>query len=116
MEYFQLVYMQNYISGKHVTKVGETNLLSEQIPLVLCDGELCLNTNTGKLSTITLSTHINSPAIDLDAQLQTLLNLRKFADAWDICKMMNATDNWTMLGNTAISDLDISFGIDILVH
>lgn len=92
-------------------KVGETTLISEQVPLMLCDGELCLNANNGKLSTTTLSTHIHSTTIDLETQLKTLLNLRKFNDAWETCKVLNATDNWLMLGNAAISDLDITFGM-----
>lgn len=93
-----------------MTKVGETALLSDQYPLMLCDGELCLNTSTGKLSTLTLSTHINSPTRDLELQLRTFINLRKMADAWEICKVLNATDDWMTLGRAAISDLDIPFG------
>lgn len=92
-------------------KVGETTLISDQVPLMLCDGELCLNANNGKLSSVTLSTHIHSTTIDLESQLKILLNLRKFNDAWETCKILNATDNWLMLGNAAISDLDIAFGM-----
>lgn len=104
------VYVKHSVNGKHVIKVGETNLLLEQIPLVLCDGELCLNTNTGKLSTITLTTHINAPGVDLTTQLQTCLNLRKFLDAWEICKKLNTMDGWITLGNAAVTDLDIPIG------
>lgn len=77
---------------------------------MLCDGEICLNASTGKLTTITLSTHMNSPAKDLEQQLITFINLRQMTDAWETCKVLNATDNWMTLGRAAISDLDIQFG------
>lgn len=91
-------------------KVGETTLLTDQTPLMLCDGELCLNTNSGRLSSLTLSTHMNSPTIDLKDQLKTFIKLRKFSDAGEICRATNTNENWKTLGEAAIADLDIPYG------
>lgn len=109
------VYVKYSVDGKHVTSIGETNLLSDQIPLMLYDGDLSLCTNTGKLSSVILTTHLNVPGADLNSQFDVLIKLRKFGDAWEICKILNDITVWTKLGNAAISDLDISFGL-LLLH
>lgn len=82
---------------------------------MLYDGELCLATNDGNLSSIMLKTHINSPSTELKDQLKVLIELRKFHDALEVCKVINLPEEWEKLGKAAISDLEISFGNPIII-
>lgn len=95
---------------KHVTRIEETPLLSDQNPIMLYDGDLCLATSDGTLSSITLKCHINSPSIDLKDQLKVLIKLRKYFDAWEVCKMIDSPDSWNELGMAAVADLNLTFG------
>lgn len=98
------------IEGKHVVRVGESSLLSDQMPLMLYDGELSISSSGGKWSSIILSTHMNTPDIEPRDQLATLIKLRKYTDSWELCKIIDDKVVWAMLGNAAIADLDILFG------
>lgn len=77
---------------------------------MLFDGELFLNTNSGKLTSTVLKSHVNSPNIELKDQFKILLNLRKYSAAWELCKILNLLEYWNELGQAAISDLEIPFG------
>lgn len=96
---------------KHVMKISETPVLSDQTPLILYDSELCLATSDGNLSTVVLTSHLNLPTIETKDQLKMLIDMRRFEDAWHLCKSMNRPDVWHDLGKAAISELDINFGI-----
>ena len=91
-------------------KISETPVLSNQSPLILYDSELCLATNDGNLSTVVLTSHLNLPSIETKDQLKTFIDMRRFDDAWHLCKTMNKPEVWQELGNAAIAELDITFG------
>lgn len=91
-------------------KISETPVLSDQMPLILYDNELCLATNDGNLSTVVLTSHLNLPTIETKDQLKTLIEMRRFNDAWHLCKSMNRPDVWHDLGKAAIAELDLNFG------
>lgn len=97
--------------GKHVVRAGESALLSDQVPLMLFDGELSISSSSGKWSSIILATHMNSPEFDPKLQLQTLIKLRKFNDAWELCQIIADNVEWAALGFAAIADLNVVFGI-----
>uniref|UniRef100_A0A182PEV0 Uncharacterized protein n=1 Tax=Anopheles epiroticus TaxID=199890 RepID=A0A182PEV0_9DIPT len=101
------------VKGKMVEKVGTTSLISEQTPLMLYDGDLCLHGSGGKLTSIVLDTHANKPGRDVKEQLRTTKLMRKYADAWELCKLMNDVDEWRDLGMAAIADLNISFATKV---
>lgn len=65
---------------------------------------------------ITLTTHLNTPGADTKAQFERLIQLRKYADAWELCKLLDEAEDWLKLGHAAIYDLDISFGIIFLTY
>lgn len=92
-------------------KISETSILSDQTPLVLYDSELCLATSDGNLSTIVLTSHLNLPSVESKDQLKMMIDMRRFEDAWHLCKQMNRMDVWQDLGKAAISELDINFGM-----
>lgn len=91
-------------------KISETPVLSDQTPLLLYDSELCLATNDGNLSTIVLTSHLNLPSVETNDQIKLFIDMRRFEDAWHLCKNMNQTEVWHDLGKAAIAELDINFG------
>ncbi len=107
------VYVKHSVDGKLVEKIGETSLVSDQHPLMLFDGDLSLGSSSGKLSSITLSTHLYSGIVEPKIHIDNLIRLRKFTDAWELCKMVDDKEMWTKLGAAAIFDLDIPFAIKV---
>jgi WD repeat-containing protein 19 len=95
-----------------VRRVGETKLLTDQIPLMLYDGDLCLY-SAGKLTTIYLETHKFSPAMEMKEQLKQLIQLQKNQEAWDLCKTIDEESSWRSLGEACINDLEIIFAIRV---
>lgn len=91
-------------------KISETPVLSDQTPLILYDSELCLATSDGHLSTVVLTSHLNLPSVDTKDQVKVFIDMRRFDDAWHLCKSMNRPDVWHELGKAAIMELDIHFG------
>lgn len=89
--------------------------MSGQTPIMMYDGDLTVSSTGGKLSMLTLATHLNSPGVEPSEQLLTLIQLRKYADAWEICKLLNDHEEWTRLGRAAISDLNVAFGTTVAV-
>lgn len=107
------VFIRHSVDGKCVRKVGETKLLTDQIPLMLYDGDLCLYSNGGKLTTISLETHKFAPSLDVATQLEQLIQLQKYQEAWDLCTSISDEASWRKLGETCIKDLEIMFAIRV---
>lgn len=53
---------------------------------------------------------MNLPTVAPKDQLKTLIQLRRYEDAFILCKSIDKPDEWNMLGKAAIADLDIAFG------
>lgn len=107
------VYVKHSIDGKVVEKIGETSLVTDQHPLMLFDGDLSLASSSGKLSSITLSTHLYPGVVEPKIHVDNVIRLRKFTDAWELCKMIDDKETWTKLGSACIADLDIPFAIKV---
>lgn len=107
------VYIPISIKGRYIQKIGQTKLLSDQLPLMLYDGDVCINSGGSRVNSITLSTHKNNPSMSLEEQMEVNLNLRRWSSCWDLCKTMNRAEQWEKLGKMAISDTDIQFAIKI---
>lgn len=107
------IFIRHSIDGKTVRKIGNTKLLSDQTPLMLYDGDLCLASQGGKLTSITLDTHKNMPGVNVDDQLKSLVSLQKFQDAWELCKILNERDKWLSFGESCINDLEISMAMKV---
>lgn len=106
------IFIRHSVDGKYVRQVGETKLLTDQIPLMLYDGDLCLY-SAGKLTTIYLSTHKFSPSMELKDQLKQLIQLQKYQEAWDLCRTINEEESWRSLGEACVNDLEIIFAIRV---
>lgn len=107
------VFVRQSINGKVVRKIGDSKLLSDQTPLMLFDGDLCLASQGGKLNSITLDTHKNIPGVNPDEQLNSLVSLQKFHDAWELCKILNEKEKWLSFGESCINDLEIGIAMKI---
>lgn len=92
-----------------------------QIPLFLSYGDLTLETSTGKLNTITLSTHtallmrpaatsLSHPTERLEQDLDKQLALIRISDAWKTCQLLNKKEYWEKLGMTCLNYFDIETG------
>lgn len=107
------IFTRHSVDGKCVKKIGDTKILSDQIPLMLYDGELCLYTNDGKLTTISLDTHKFSISVSANDQIDQLIKLQKYQEAWDLCKALNDEESWRKLGMACINDLEVNFAIRV---
>lgn len=69
------LYMKLHIDGSNVKKVGETVLVSKQIPLIMYQGEVMCATSNGQLSQLGLSTHdVSQLGMVLERDKKTLEN------------------------------------------
>jgi len=96
-------------------------LPERQIPLFLSRGDLTLETSTGKLNTITLSTHtalllrpaattLSHPTERLEQDLDKQLALVRISDAWKTCQLLNKKEYWEKLGMSCLNYFDIETG------
>lgn len=109
------IFVHQSVQGKYVEKVGETQINSDQTPILLNDGELCLSVNGGKLTTIRLTTHYNSGIDSKDTieQINLFTTLRKYEEAWKLCKILDDREECIRLGNAALSDLNVDFAMKV---
>lgn len=107
------IFIRHSVEGKCVRRVGETKLLSDQIPMMLYDGDLCAYSSGGKLTTISLETHKFSTLIEPWHQLEQLIKLQKYQEAWDLCKSINDEKCWRKLAEACVNDLEIIFAIRV---
>ena len=96
-----------------------TKLPFGHLPLLLQDGEVTLQSLTGKLVTVTLSSHSyqefideldNVSEADLRQGIQQATKLRRFGDAWLMASKLNHKEDWMELGTMALHSLNIDFG------
>lgn len=106
---YTYVYVHQSIEGKFVKKLEDsTTIISDQVPLLLYDGDLCLHGSGGILTSIILNTHSNKSSPK--EQLKVYTNLRKYHEAFNLCKDLNDISEWENLGDAALNDLEINFG------
>lgn len=80
---------------------------------MLYDGEICLYSAGGKITTISLDTHKFSVTMHVNDQVEQLIKLQKYQEAWDLCKALNDDECWRKLGTACINDLEIIFAIRV---
>ncbi|XP_041357231.1 WD repeat-containing protein 19-like isoform X2 [Gigantopelta aegis] len=104
-----------------VLYVGSSRLPFGQVPILLYNGEITLQTQNGKLGTLLLDTHTNIfnedahnlPPPEMQTAAQQCIALRRFKDAWIYCEQLKSTPLWQDLGKTALQNLDLDFGIRV---
>ncbi|XP_062264138.1 WD repeat-containing protein 19-like [Platichthys flesus] len=109
------------IYGPRVVLVGSTTLLFSQKPLLLYNGVLTCQTASGKTSEVALSTHsflkhstkcTDSPP-EFSKQLTQALMLKRFHEAWDLCKSAGSDADWTELGKTCLLHMEVDLAIQV---
>ncbi|XP_053281437.1 WD repeat-containing protein 19-like [Pleuronectes platessa] len=110
------------IYGSRVVLVGSTTLLFSQKPLLMYNGALTCQTASGKTSEVALSTHSflrHSPNTSTDSppefskQLTQALMLKRFHEAWDLCKSAGSDADWAELGKTCLLHIEVDLAIEV---
>lgn len=118
---YHFILLINVYIGSEIQCIGSTKLPERQIPLFLSRGDLTLETSTGKLNTITLSTHtallirpaattLSHPTERLEQDLDKQLALIRMNDAWKTCQLLNKKEYWEKLGMSCLYYFDIETG------
>jgi len=110
------------VGGATVSHLGMTKVPLGQHPILLYNGEVSLQTQSGKLVKVTLSTHDISHNIgdfkpdELKLLLDKNLALGRFTNGWAICDLLNAPEHWETLAKSALEKLEVDFAIRVYRH
>ncbi|XP_033742140.1 WD repeat-containing protein 19-like isoform X1 [Pecten maximus] len=115
------LYCRESVQGPQVDYAGETRLPYGQVPILLYNGEVTLQTESGRLGTLLLETHAalfseNLEEMDKEMMKSALHQgtlLRRFKDAWNLCNQMNDIVCWLELGKGALSSLEVDFAMRV---
>ncbi|XP_041121208.1 WD repeat-containing protein 19 [Polyodon spathula] len=116
---YTYVFHKDTIQGSKVILAGGTKLPYSHKPLLLFNGELTCQTLSGKTNNIILSTHsfMNSMkdnvSTDKTLMLTQTLMLKRFTEAWELCKVLNDNSAWTELGRACLHHMEVEFAIRV---
>ncbi|EFA01913.1 WD repeat-containing protein 19 isoform X3 [Tribolium castaneum] len=117
---FTYVYVRYSINGSSVQKVGQTSLVTKQIPLLMYSGEVISATPGGQITQLILNTH-DSPQIGVNEHDQTIqetnfnkqIALYRFSAAWTTCETLKSEELWRKLAVEAMKHLEIDLAIRV---
>ncbi|KAJ8943661.1 hypothetical protein NQ318_005663 [Aromia moschata] len=112
------IYTRISIEGSSVKKVGQTILVSKQIPLLMYGGEVMSATSGSQLTQLLLATH-DSVQIGIIERDQTILELNfdkqlalhRFNAAFDTCHTLKSKKLLRKLAEEALKCLEIEMAI-----
>ncbi|XP_070553702.1 WD repeat-containing protein 19-like isoform X2 [Ptychodera flava] len=116
---YTYVYCKETVGGPKVMLAGTTKLPYAQHPIMLHNGEVTCQTQSGKTTTLMLSTHnfhekpSELPQSELRSALQQCLVLKRFKEAWVLCHFLNSKEGWLDLAKAAVQHLEIDFAIRV---
>ncbi|XP_063813141.1 WD repeat-containing protein 19 [Pseudophryne corroboree] len=116
---FTYVFHKDTIQGSKVILAGGTKLPYGHKPILLHNGELTCQTQSGMLNSIYLSTHnflVNMKDADskeLVKMLTQALMLRRFSDAWDICNLLSTQESWNELARACLHHMEVDFAVRV---
>ncbi|CAG2173153.1 unnamed protein product, partial [Oppiella nova] len=118
---YVFIHIRDTIEGPTVEYVGKMKIPSGQYPLLLYNGVVVCQTQSGKTSNFVLSTHDFGDKMTDKTRLKTellrdILKLRRFQDSWKICEYLNDSEAWDSFGKAAINDMDIELATRIYRH
>ncbi|XP_076359241.1 WD repeat-containing protein 19-like isoform X2 [Tachypleus tridentatus] len=119
---FTFVYARETIEGPQVELVGKTKLPPGQFPLLLYNGEVTCQTQSGKITSFRLATHQldekikDYTSVELKETLQKTLKLRRFRESWGICQIVNKKEDWLSLANSALYNLELELAMRVYRH
>ena len=107
------------VGGATVSQLGTTKIPQGQHPVLLFNGELSLQTQSGKLVKLVLSTHdIPSNVGDFTPEemkelLRKNLALGRFSNGWAICELLDQSEAWESLAKAALEKLEVDFAVRV---
>ncbi|XP_026990682.2 WD repeat-containing protein 19 [Tachysurus fulvidraco] len=108
------------IHGSKVILAGATKLPFSHKPLLLYNGELTCQTQSGKTSSLPLSTHsflsltqASSSKEHLQSQLQQAIKLKRFSAAWSLCSALGMAEAWEELGRGCLHHMEVELAIRV---
>ncbi|GFR90645.1 WD repeat-containing protein 19-like [Elysia marginata] len=118
---YTYVYCQTSVHGSRVLFVGASKLPFGQVPVLLYNGEITLQTPGGKVTNLLLATHTHvfneNPTElgpnDLKIAIQQCVNLKRFKDAWIYCSILRQADMWREVGKAALQSMDLDFAMRV---
>ncbi|KAJ8298131.1 hypothetical protein KUTeg_024662 [Tegillarca granosa] len=118
---YTYIYSRESVQGPTVEFAGETRLPYGNIPILMYNGEVTLQTESGRLGSLILDTHssIFVEAVEelssdeLKKALLQGIKLKRFKDVWQCCQQLNDLVAWINLGKGALQALEIDFAIRV---
>ncbi|CAG2108726.1 unnamed protein product [Medioppia subpectinata] len=118
---YVFIHIRDTIEGPTVEYVGKMKIPSGQYPLLLYNGVVVCQTQSGKTSNFVLLTHDFGDKMNDKTRLKTellrdILKLRRYQDSWKICEYLDDSEAWDEFGKAAINDMDIELAVRIYRH
>ncbi|NWW40546.1 WDR19 protein, partial [Panurus biarmicus] len=116
---YTYVFHKDAIQGSRIILAGGTEVPYSHKPLLLYNGELTCQTQSGKTNNIYLSTHsflgnLKDFGPDMLRQMLTqTLMLKRFSEAWEICILLNEQSCWNELAKACLHHMEVDFAIRV---
>ncbi|NXA13229.1 WDR19 protein, partial [Sapayoa aenigma] len=117
---YTYVFHKDAIQGRSkVILAGGTEVPYSHKPLLLYNGELTCQTQSGKTNNIYLSTHSflgnlkDSGPNKLRQMLTQTLMLKRFSEAWEVCRLLNDQSCWNELAKACLYHMEVDFAIRV---
>ncbi|XP_066257249.1 WD repeat-containing protein 19 isoform X1 [Euwallacea similis] len=115
------LYIKLHIDGPQVKKIGETLLVSKQMPLIMYQGEVMCATSSGQLSQLALTTHdvsqmstiLDRDRKNLETNFHKQLSLHRFRSAWKSCQNLKSKDLYLQLAMECLKNLELDIAIEV---
>ncbi|XP_071599813.1 WD repeat-containing protein 19 isoform X2 [Heliangelus exortis] len=116
---YTYVFHNNTIQGSKIILAGGTEVPFSHKPLLLYNGELTCQTQSGKTNNIHLSTHHFLGNLkdfgpnELAQMLTQSLMLKRFSEAWEVCRILNSQSGWNELAKASLHHMEVDFAIRV---
>ncbi|NWU43545.1 WDR19 protein, partial [Hylia prasina] len=116
---YTYVFHKDAIQGSKIILAGGTEVPYSYKPLLLYNGELTCQTQSGKTNNIYLSTHsflgnLKDCGPDVLRQMLTqTLMLKRFSEAWEVCRLLNDQSCWNELAKACLYHMEVDFAIRV---
>ncbi|XP_062864836.1 WD repeat-containing protein 19 [Trichomycterus rosablanca] len=116
---YTYAFHKDTVQGSNVVLVGSTKLPFNHKPLLLYNGELTCQTQSGKTNSVLLDTHSflnttpSNSKEELQTQLQQAIKLKRFSEAWSVCSALSQTEAWKELGRACLQHMEVELAIRV---
>ncbi|XP_028136974.1 WD repeat-containing protein 19 [Diabrotica virgifera virgifera] len=113
-------YVSRSTKGSLVEVIGNTLLVTKQLPLLMYSGEVTSATSGGQITQLILTTH-ETPQLNvnekdhtmLDANYNKQLSLHRFNAAFETCRLVKSREMLQKLAEKALTYLEIELAIQV---